>query len=75
LRRLQTLAESTQRLSDALKQAHPEIPWQSIARFRNRLVHAYLAVDLDLVWAVIEKDLPPVEAMVERELAGRDSSP
>ena len=47
--RLQTLAESTQRLSAEFKAAHPEIPWADIARFRNRAVHGYLGVDLDIV--------------------------
>ena len=42
LRNLQTLAESTQRLSDPAKAPHPEIEWQRIAAFRNLLVHNYL---------------------------------
>lgn len=71
MRRLQIMAESTQRLSQALKQAHPDIPWLSIARFRNRLTHAYLTIDLNLVWAVVEKDLPPLKEAVERELVRR----
>lgn len=42
LRGLQTLSESTQRLSDEFKERHPEVPWQNIAGFRNILVHGYL---------------------------------
>jgi len=53
------------------KGAHPDIPWLSSARFRNRLVHAYLTIDLNLVWAMIDKDLPPLKAAVDRELASR----
>ena len=45
LREFQTLAESTQRLSNELKEAHPEVPWESISGFRNVLVHDYLASD------------------------------
>ena len=44
LRNLQTLAESTQRLSNALKAAHPEVNWRDISGFRNVLVHDYLCV-------------------------------
>jgi uncharacterized protein with HEPN domain len=43
LRNLHTLTESTQRLSDTTKDAHPEIDWQGVARFRNVIVHDYLA--------------------------------
>lgn len=46
LRNLQTLAESTQRLSDEFKRAHPDIDWRAIAGFPNVLVHDYLGVDV-----------------------------
>ena len=58
LRNLQTLAESTQRLSAALKEKHPEMDWYKIAGFRNVLVHGYLGVDLERVWIIVERDLP-----------------
>ncbi|MGH9065014.1 MAG: HepT-like ribonuclease domain-containing protein [Acidimicrobiales bacterium] len=68
LRRLHTIAESTQRLSPELKARHPEMPWSDVAAFRNRIVHGYLAVDLGRAWAVVERDLPPLAALVRREL-------
>jgi uncharacterized protein with HEPN domain len=46
IRNLQVLAESTKRLSDALKAAHPGTNWSAIAGFRNLLVHDYFSVDL-----------------------------
>jgi uncharacterized protein with HEPN domain len=58
LRNLQTLAESTQRLSNSLKAAHPEVEWYKIAGFRNVLVHDYLGVDLERAWLIVERDLP-----------------
>ena len=58
LRNLHTLAESTQRMSDELKNAHPEIDWRSIAAFRNVVVHGYLGVSLTYIWAIVEQDLP-----------------
>jgi uncharacterized protein with HEPN domain len=44
LRELQTLAESTQRLSDEFKAKYPNIPWQNVAGFRNVIVHDYLGI-------------------------------
>jgi uncharacterized protein with HEPN domain len=38
--------------------AHPEIPWREIIAMRNQLIHAYLGVDLDVVWDVIQVELP-----------------
>ncbi len=66
LRNLQTLAESTQRLSKPLKATEPGIPWQEIAGFRNVLTHSYLGLDLDVIWNVLEHDLDALSEAVER---------
>jgi uncharacterized protein with HEPN domain len=69
MRNLQIMAESTQRLSDELKASHSEVPWQSIAGFRNVLVHDYLGIDLDIVWDVVKRDLPSLKQAVIEMLA------
>ena len=61
VRNLQTLAESSQRLSEVAKGSQPEIDWRAIAGFRNILVHDYLGLDLDTIWLVIEQDLPQLK--------------
>lgn len=61
---LQILAESTLRLTDTLKSAHPEIPWREIAGFRNVAVHDYLGVDLPIVWDIVERDIPDLKKKV-----------
>jgi len=71
LYRLQTLAESTQRLSPELKVAHPEIPWEDIAAFRNRIVHGYLGVSLDIVWDITQRDLPELGHLARTEVRRR----
>jgi uncharacterized protein with HEPN domain len=65
VRNLQTLAESTQRLSSDLKERHPEIDWYKISGFRNVLVHDYLGIDIERVWIVIESDLPQLKSAIE----------
>lgn len=69
--RLQTLAESTQRLSSGFMDHHPEIPWERIAGFRNRVVHGYLDVRSDIVLAIVEHDLPKLALCIREELAIR----
>lgn len=64
IRNLQVMAESTQRLFDELKAAHPENQWAGIARFRNLLVHDYFGVDLHVVWQIVVKDVPELKAAV-----------
>ena len=59
LRNLQTMAESTQRLSAQVKAARPDVAWQEISAFRNVLVHGYTGISLPQIWDVLQRDLPP----------------
>ena len=65
IRNLQTLAESSRRLSDSVKTQHSEIAWRGISALRNILVHDYFGVNLDRVWEVIERELPQLKNQVE----------
>jgi len=58
LRNLQTMAESSQRLSHAAKERRPEVAWTALAGVRNVLVHAYLGGDLVQVRRALEQDMP-----------------
>ena len=64
LRNLQTMAESTQRISASLKKAHPEVAWQRIAGFRNVLVHDYLGLNMARVWGIVGHGLPELKAQI-----------
>ena len=64
LRNLQTMAEATQRLSNAAKATRPEIEWRSVAAFRNVLVHNYLGADLERVWEIVQRDVPALKAAI-----------
>ena len=65
LRNLQTLAESTQRLSSELKAKYPEIQWQRIAAFRNILVHDYLGIDIEKIWDISRNDIPELKRTIQ----------
>lgn len=66
MRNLQTLAESSQRLSEQAKATEPHVPWRELSGFRNVIVHGYLGVDLSAIWLVIEQDLPPLGQAIDR---------
>jgi uncharacterized protein with HEPN domain len=64
IRNLQTMAESTQRLSDDLKARRPEVEWHRIAAFRNVLVHDYLGIDVERIWEIMQRDVPELKLAV-----------
>jgi uncharacterized protein with HEPN domain len=63
------LGEAASRLAPSFRDQHPDLPWRQMMGMRNVLVHGYFTVDLEAVWGVIERDLPPLSAELERILA------
>jgi uncharacterized protein with HEPN domain len=58
IRNLQTLAESSQHLSEGVKASQSSVDWKGLVGFRNVLVHDYLGIDLELVYRAVEQDVP-----------------
>jgi len=69
VRLLEIVGEAATHVSEPVQDALPGIPWRQITGARNRLIHGYFDVDLDIVWAVVQDDLPPLIARLERVLA------
>jgi len=67
------MGEAVKRLSPEFRARHPEIPWQRIAGMRDKLIHAYDAVDLVRVWEVVDRDLARLKAGIEPLLPKQDS--
>jgi len=84
LRNFEVIGEAAKRLDEVYRASHPEIPWRAIAGLRDVLIHQYEGVELERVWAIVEKDLPglkqsiagllPPLEQLEREIAGDDES-
>lgn len=65
LQLLQITGEAANRLSEARRESHPEIPWAEIIALRNRLIHAYNNIDADILWKVITIDAPALIVALE----------
>jgi len=75
VRNLEIIGEATKRLSPTLKSAHPDIAWQPIAGMRDKLIHDYFGVNVELVWDVVERDLPVLYKKVKELLAIPPTTP
>jgi uncharacterized protein with HEPN domain len=67
-RLLEIVGEAANRVSEDTQKQHPEIPWRQIVGLRHRLIHGYDAVDLDILWDIVQYDLPPLIASLEEIL-------
>jgi uncharacterized protein with HEPN domain len=63
------ISEASRRLPEALRAAHPEVPWRQVADIGNRLRHAYESIEPRRLWAICERDLDPLEAAIDTMLA------
>ncbi|WP_242359887.1 DUF86 domain-containing protein [Anaeromyxobacter sp. SG17] len=62
---VEIIGEAAARVSPAMQASHPEIPWAQIIATRNRLIHAYFDVDLQVVWDTVTDDLPQLVRLLE----------
>src|SRR4030067_980315 len=66
VRALEIVGEAKKRLPDSLRQQYPDIPWRGMAGMRDRIIHAYDTVDLEIVWDVVKKDIPEIKPRIQK---------
>lgn len=68
VRLLEIVGEAAGRVPPAERAHHPDIPWTEIVGLRNRLIHGYDSVDFDILWQIVNDDLPPLIVALEKAL-------
>ena len=71
VRLLEIVGEAAAHVTEPVQVILPGIPWRQITGTRNRLIHGYFAVDLDIIWAILQNDLPPLITQLEQVLPHR----
>ena len=75
---IEIVGEAATHVSEPTRRRLPELPWERIVGMRNRLVHAYFDINLDIVWKTIGEDLPELISLLEPAIppeSGRRRSP
>ncbi len=74
MRGFEIMGEAVRHIPDALKSAHPVIPWATMAAVRNRIVHGYFGIDDSILFLTIEQELKPLlpqlDALARRQSEG-----
>jgi uncharacterized protein with HEPN domain len=69
IRALEILGEAAKRIPTDLRAKHPQVPWRAMAEIRDKLIHDYVTVNLEVVWRTVREDLPPLEAAIRQVFA------
>jgi uncharacterized protein with HEPN domain len=59
-RNLEIIGEASRKIGPEFRAAHPEVPWRHMNDLRNVLIHHYDGTDTDLIWGIVEHDIPPL---------------
>jgi uncharacterized protein with HEPN domain len=71
VRNIEIIGEAVNHINRAAPEfieQHPELPWQQMRDMRNIVIHAYFAVDLQVVWHTVQEDLPKLKEQVDHLL-------
>ncbi len=63
---IEIIGEAASRLTPDFRSEHDDIPWQDIISMRNRLIHAYFDINLDIVWSTVQEELPDLVSKIEK---------
>ena len=72
VRALEIIGEAATHVSSQFREQHPRIPWPEMVGIRNRLIHAYFEVNLDIVWQTVADELPPLIRELEKLIVDED---
>lgn len=65
VRNVEIIGEATKSLSTGLREKYPNVPWKGMAGVRDRLIHHYFGVNMDIVWDIVTVELPTLESQIE----------
>lgn len=69
---VQVIGEAVFKITDEFKTSHPETPWQMIEKMRHVLVHDYYQINLEILWDIVQNDIPPLREQIKGYLNQMD---
>jgi uncharacterized protein with HEPN domain len=71
IRALEMIGEASKQIPLSLKESHPEVAWKEVAGIRDKLIHDYFGVNLEVVWKTAVEDVPYLSSHIRRILSGQ----
>lgn len=68
IRAIEVIGEATKNIPDSIKANHTSVPWRNISGMRDKLIHAYFGIDMDILWKTVTKEVPTIEPKIRQML-------
>lgn len=68
MHQIEIIGEASNRISDIFQELHPELPWMEMRAIRNKIVHDYRGIELEIIWDTVKNNLPPLQRQVKHLL-------
>jgi uncharacterized protein with HEPN domain len=68
MHQIEIIGEASNNISDEFQEEHPELPWMQMRAIRNKIVHDYREVNLEIIWDTVKNDLPILKALIRKTL-------
>lgn len=72
IRNFEIIGEATKHITEEMRKEHPNVPWKDMAGMRDKLIHEYFGVKLEVVWKTIKERLPEVKPLIKEVLEEMD---
>lgn len=68
LRSIEVIGEAAKHSSPEIRENYPSVPWKEMAGMRDKLIHDYMGVDVEIVWLVVKERIPAIRPLIEQAL-------
>lgn len=66
VRSLEVIGEAAKKIPGNVREKYPGIPWKRMAGMRDKLIHEYFGIDLEIVWEVVTNEIPPLKPLIQK---------
>ena len=66
IRVIEVIGEAAKNIPRSIRDRYPDVPWSGLARMRDKLIHVYFGVDIEVVWQTLRDDLPPLQESMKK---------
>ncbi|MGB9717670.1 MAG: DUF86 domain-containing protein [Thermoproteota archaeon] len=68
VRSIEVIGEATKNIPKIIKNRHKEVPWKKMAGMRDKLIHEYFGIDIEILWKTATEDIPPLKKPIQNIL-------